>query len=452
MRHLPPELLCMIGNYVDDKPTQRALAECSRYFHNLFMPRLYSSIEPFTSIPYTDAKPSQLKSSRTFALIRLLWSRPDLARHVQHMEFHLHNGYRDAWVGVLLTRLSRLKTITAHACPIALDINLIFEKAALRQSPFHRDVPFPHLNKVRFVQLPGHYPVYAETLIPFFYFPALRSVEGLGVRESLRPYVHPKLRGIKNIGSPVREITVSGPSHFRTVGLWIEACSNLERVHVNIEPSRAVDLEWYQSRVKGVRKSLLPAKRTLKSLCLLLIDFRVRSHYLRDHYEALRGVLDGPFGSFKEFEVLEHLSIRHPNLVTLSGEDTGGEHSKDGERLIDLLPRSLKSLEITEIQRKFLAGLIADILFLGQHRESSVPCLESIALVVIEEWPPYVASLKSLALMLDAGRIYRDRWDDSGDSDEDEYSDENFCLYGYEYSDEYSDEDEEDEEDEEVAQ
>lgn len=106
-------------------------------------------------------------------------------------------------------------------------------------------------------------------------------------------------------------------------------------------------------------------------------------HDLRDYYEGFQEVVNGPFGSFKEFEVLEHLTSRHLNLVTLPGIFTG--HSNDGERFIDLFPRSLKSLQITEIQDAFLSGLIPDILLLDQHCETSVPRLESIALYVLEE-------------------------------------------------------------------
>lgn len=67
MERLSTEILEMIGNFVDDKPTQRALTESSVEFHTLFTPRLYSSITYQAS-----GHPSRLISFDDCAL-RLSW-------------------------------------------------------------------------------------------------------------------------------------------------------------------------------------------------------------------------------------------------------------------------------------------------------------------------------------------------------------------------------------------
>lgn len=78
MERLPTEILEIIGTFVDDKPTQKALTESSVEFHTLFTPRLYSSI----------ILPS-IWTPVQFDLIRRLCSSPELACLVHHFAFRI---------------------------------------------------------------------------------------------------------------------------------------------------------------------------------------------------------------------------------------------------------------------------------------------------------------------------------------------------------------------------
>ncbi|KAJ5782077.1 hypothetical protein N7457_003851 [Penicillium paradoxum] len=218
MEHLPKEVLIDIAKYIRKgrfaTKTLHSLTLCSRQMHTVFQPELYSHISPDWSIYW-------------IRLIIHLWSHPELANQVRHLqavwstcghgfwyefdeeEFvgfidyaldkifeaeekklrskwrkHLLLPCEEAWMGLLLVRLPHLHTIEFSYVDSKF-VSDILRKAAQRQRPFHQTPPFPHLREVIVAVPEGHGSVDAEILTPFFYFPAVRNIQGGAVCECI---------------------------------------------------------------------------------------------------------------------------------------------------------------------------------------------------------------------------------------------------------------------------
>ncbi|KAE8370474.1 hypothetical protein BDV27DRAFT_152069 [Aspergillus caelatus] len=213
MDRLPNELIFLVGKYIkDDVFAKLALSQCSRRLQWLFDPPLAYSYLYISSI-----------GTREFALIRHLWCRPDLARLVQHAylgfawcfrpdsqpiteacypqwnwmvehilddiceseyektawNMQLRRFCEEAWLGVLLTRLNNLKSVTlAYGNNQGL-INSILDKAAYHRQPFNRTTPFQLLLKVT---LKSQFS-WLQCNLPFamglFHLPAIRTIQGI---------------------------------------------------------------------------------------------------------------------------------------------------------------------------------------------------------------------------------------------------------------------------------
>ncbi|KAB8277882.1 hypothetical protein BDV30DRAFT_234293 [Aspergillus minisclerotigenes] len=406
---LPNELILLIGKYIEgDIFTKLALSKCSRRLQWLFdPPMVYSSLH-ISSV-----------GARDFRLIQNLLNRPDLARLVQHAYFLFTWSFRpdtrymtepwnprwdsmiepivddiceseiekvrwrrelreccdEAWLGVLLTRLDYLKSIT-FACGDERGLmNSILKKAALRQRPFSTTAPFPCCRRSpsKFTLCNG-----------LVYLPAVRTIEAIETFEYLSDemdLISSNFPDLKNYTCPITEIVVSPAYNCRGIRDWVATCTKLERLKIDIGMVLDIPSSYVFDPI-DFRRCLDPCKETLKALSIGFDNsygrfsatyrtLEVRHHLGRD---------DLPFGSFKELIVLEHLSMRHANLMRLRGVNIRDSYDAAPQCLVDLLPTSLKSLEITDVVQAFILGLISELRLLVRQHTTIIPQFKRIVL------------------------------------------------------------------------
>ncbi|OGM46338.1 hypothetical protein ABOM_004792 [Aspergillus bombycis] len=410
MEHLPNELLISIGEYTQERwcpmSTLRSLTLCSRRLHTVFQPLLYSYISPRWSI-------------RLLRLIIRLWKHPELASQVRHLKLfwtHCENDPRDgldedeavkfihhaldeifepeeeefrskwrehllvpceeAWLGLLLVRLTHLETIEFghESSDLMSDI---LRKAARRQRPFHQTLPLPHLREILFFSQYGDNSwMPSDFLTPFFYFPAVRKIHGGPIGESSPDDPDNMSLNINHSSRPVREFTVS--MAFWCCGMldWLASSTELEHIALVLGYHRDdpdfPDGDMFQA--PEFRSALLPFTGTLKTLRL------EADHWSQDQCTSNIADDAGPFGSLKEFAVLEDLRMRYVHLVQPSTSDSTHEMKRP---LVDILPSSLRNLEVLEIEEDHYPDLLLGLSQLVQYR-TSFPRLERITLHVME--------------------------------------------------------------------
>ncbi|PIG83543.1 glyceraldehyde-3-phosphate dehydrogenase [Aspergillus arachidicola] len=397
---LPNELILLVGQYItDDAFSKLALSKCSRRLQWLFdPPTVYSSLH-ISSI-----------GTREVALIQYLWRRPDLAHLVHDANFgfarciHPYYPYllpkactlrwnstiehivddiceserektawntqlrqfcEDAWLGVLLSLLNNLKSITLGYGGNQWLLTSILDKALLGRRPFSTTAPFPLLQKVTLKNYQGRFSYNPHFALGWFHLPAVRTIEGVNMWDS---------SGRMDVGYV--EYLDKPP------------CLKLERFKVDIGViSDAPSPYIFDPR--DFRQGLAPCKKTLKALSIGFHSsyrrFRARHRTMEVRHHL--GLEDLPFGSFREFIVLEHLSMRHANLMRLPGVNTGDSHDAAPQSLVDLSPTSLKSLEITDVVHAFVLHLIAELSLLVTQHTTIIPQFERIVFYLQQpEW------------------------------------------------------------------
>lgn len=389
MERLPSELLVCIAKYTK-KERLYALSQCSRRFYTVFQPLLYSHIEVTRF------------SVRHMPLIIRLWRHPKLASRVRSLELswvpceeegsdefdeqdevvgfidhtlnvifeveeaetkarwreHLHHSCEEAWMGLLLVPLNHLKTIQFGHWVSELVVDIL-NKAARRQRPFHQAHPFPYLQEVIGHCDMGSAWIDSHFLTPFFYFPAVRKIDANGICESKES----QIEGIRHSSRPVREFTASTVYYCRGMLDWIAACRELE--HIAIEAaSHPDDGEIFEIfSAPEFRQVILPFHKTLRTLRM-----EFDCVYRQDMREDDNDDDDVPFGCLKEFAVLQNLCIRHAHLTRLPSIDPA--MANDRKCLINILPKSLKVLEIKDIVEEDYPDLLSKLSELVRHRKT----------------------------------------------------------------------------------
>ncbi|OGM39143.1 hypothetical protein ABOM_012211 [Aspergillus bombycis] len=182
----------------------------------------------------------------------------------------------------------------------------------------------------------------SDPFTPFFDFRAVHKIDGhslcpTGDRENPLTTRHSS--------RPVRAVTVS--EVYRCCGMlhWLAACTALEHVSFEIVVHRDdfglsfPNVDRFSA--PKFRQALLPFSGTLKTLRVAADE----SFYidLEWQYEDIE---EEPFGSFKEFVVLQDFVVRHSHLIRLFPSRSSGE---DRKPFVDILPPSLKSLSVKDI-------------------------------------------------------------------------------------------------------
>ncbi|CAG7973648.1 unnamed protein product [Penicillium salamii] len=430
MESLPTELLISIGEYVSYKAaghveTLCSLARCSRRFHAVYQLLIYRHISP-----------TNYWSIHTIHLIQRIWRDPDLAAQVRHLDFgwmikgdllqghsdvfdvtsatsfidaaleeifepgerrsksmwryHLLTPSKEAWLSLLLVRLTHLQSIEFNH-PWSDLLTELLCKAARRQRPFHQNTPFPCLEAVKAdVLRKGDALINANIdslfLIPFFFFPAVRKITGGPVPGyfcfsqdeppflDVRPYDDLLSFNVNHSCRPVREIIITKAWWCHGMVEWLAACKNLEHLRIKFLfdwhawYSVVEDTDDAKLNARKFRRALLPFVGTLKTLD---IEVTIRRDY------TLYTIMDdaGTFGSLREFTVLENLRITHYLLARISTVDSAPFMMRN--KLADILPSSLKDLEILAVTADLYLGLIFEVMLLIADR-ASMPQLERV--------------------------------------------------------------------------
>jgi hypothetical protein len=242
----------------------------------------------------------------------------------------------EAWLAFLLIRLNHLRVVEFGHEHSEL-ISDVLLKAANRQQPFHQTPPFQFLQEVRACVGWGASWIDSGFLLPFFYFPSVRTIYGTAIGES-RDEANEDLDTCQT-SCPVKEITVEEGYWCRGMLNWLGLCTDLEHISISVDIQadeyHLQEDEEFDASIFYL--ALLPFTKTLKSL-------RIGYEYAyQDQVVDEKEEIENPFGSFKDFEILENLTVRHDHMMQLPDE------SGSAELLAEFLPHSLVSLEITDI-------------------------------------------------------------------------------------------------------
>ncbi|KAJ5986269.1 hypothetical protein N7451_010634 [Penicillium sp. IBT 35674x] len=280
----------------------------------------------------------------------------------------------EAWLGLLLVRLTHLQLIELghEHSDLMSDILL---KAANRQQPFHQGRPFPLLQDVRACVAWGASWIDSGFLLPFFYLPAVRRIYGTAIGE-IRDDENMRVANHQPSG-PVQDITVEEGYWCRGMLDWLAVCTNLQHVSITVE----IQADEYELDEKDqfdasqFRVALLPFTRTLKTLCIQYGDA------YKDQVVDEKSDDESSFGSFKDFIVLENLTVRHDHLMGLSDDSC---QDWDMKPLAETLPHSLVSLKITAIMIDHHLELLSELSKFLRHVHTFSK-LERLVLCILSE-------------------------------------------------------------------
>lgn len=388
MDRLPNELLLAIGKHAQEdgcaQSTLHSLSLTCRRFHDLFSPLMYSYI---SSDNFTES---------FIGLIMRMWRQPELARQVHRLDLcwsqcdqhdplemndemqsfikhalediftteeqeqkelwteHLHGEEGicgEAWLGLFLVRLTNLRILEFQHEHSDL-VSEILLKAAKRQQPFHHEPPFPHLKEVRACVAWGASWIDSGFVEPFFYFPQVRKIYGTAIGEKKDEDMD--LKSYQDV-CPVQDITVEEGYWCRGMLDWLAVCTHLEHISIRVEiQADEYDLdEEKQFDASKFRLALLPFTTTLKTLRIGYGDA------YKDQVVAEKDVVENPFGSFKDFNVLETLKVRHDHLMKSPDNSI---LNWDMKPLTEILPHCLVNLEITDIMFDYHLELSSQLL------------------------------------------------------------------------------------------
>ncbi|PYH93337.1 hypothetical protein BO71DRAFT_478624 [Aspergillus ellipticus CBS 707.79] len=289
MDRLPTEILLLIANYTDDRPSFRALSECCWRFFNIYQPFYYSSLDiryvsPEIHIP----------------LVQYLFQRPELAQHVRWLQFgwstdcykfceksyigdwhttstpkfvetslseifeadedksrwsaHLKAGCSEAWMGLLFTQLDHLERLELSYQWSPPIFHEVLTRAILQRRPFHDKSPFPDLQEVTVNPFDIDGAISCDSVRLFFYLPAVRKIKADGVFEST-PFMEGEavsdLSATYMTKSKVTQIEMYRTQQFMAMNKWIALCDRIEHldISIGIDPSLETYLN-YDSRMK----------------------------------------------------------------------------------------------------------------------------------------------------------------------------------------------------------
>lgn len=433
MDRLPVEIFHLINKHIHEYSTLINLILCSRRLHSIFLPLIYG-YRPLDLEFYRNSHKSHSYQKVMIQFIHNICRHRVVARSIYQLtcvasgfDFdtssdatfvdpdvvldrtlikgvldeicdteqekskwmsHLAAANKDAWTGLLLTRLSNLEIIHISAPDEdSYFVQQIVYKAARREPPFDRRPLFPVLREVKMgVHEEDNFDSGYLTL-PFCYFPSVQKIIAGQIKDRVSRH---KVFDVPEATCPTRSVTeirVLGCLDNKDLDKWIAVCNNLETFKLSFG---YYDLSFDTWRFKpyDLRNSLLQANKTLKTLWLGFDEIyyeacyrRYRCRYVMESYENGIEKDDFPFGSLKEFLALQTLCIRHANLLLLpnvSYELDAPAHDLLPRPLHDLLPRSLENLHIMDIHPKYLRRLMKELTKLVYKHEFFVPLLKNL--------------------------------------------------------------------------
>ncbi|KAL4891389.1 hypothetical protein BDV59DRAFT_182521 [Aspergillus ambiguus] len=304
----------------------------------------------------------------------------------------------EAWIALLLAILPNLIAISAiHKHPEGW-ITRIMSKATWKQPPFDRDT-LPALQRLERIDL-----IWCDLsrvlnhceYLPFFHLPSLRTLRLGPVQESHSAYKvadHPAFLPPPST-SPIESLVLDYFCNGRQ-GMtdFITSCANLKRFayqHTNLLMWCSYQEELDFARLKGAsfrpwcfHAALLTQKHSLEVLHLNhLGEASVPSQTV--HYDKDADPISHNrwFGSLANFPKLWDLRIRASNLLNL--------HPKKREDMVmlkDILPGSLKYLQIADCDEDICDILVPNLEDLLAQREERFPLLQSLIISPAPENP-----------------------------------------------------------------
>lgn len=395
MDRLPVKLLLQIGNHIEadsrPKKTLFALIRTCRRFHDIFFSILYHTIT---------ISPVNLALVR---LIMRLWQQPELALLVRRVQ--LARDELSDTEPLEITEITEPQNMTEPLdIPMPTDVAAFFHEALdtimtpdEKQSPQSqwlrgvtgisaetwtwlllicaRDVEtvqfdykmgwafawiiaravsnlVPLDQRPAFRRLKNIEPVSSwespwvkSGFLDFvFHLPAVETIIGNGIYEQSIPENPP----LPNVPSNVRVIDIGQVAWCGGLLDWLVKCNKLEHLYLGFDVapnSRGSSYEVSAFKAASLRQHLLPSAATLKSIGVFFsAAYRefVIDAYLIDNENS---VMNLPFGSLKQFPVLETVTMRHCHLLGRMDPVFGSNQ----QRFAEILPGSLEALFITDL-------------------------------------------------------------------------------------------------------
>ncbi|OJJ87727.1 uncharacterized protein ASPGLDRAFT_55043 [Aspergillus glaucus CBS 516.65] len=308
------------------------------------------------------------------------------AQDLNTWKIHLRAFCAQAWIALLLPRLTYINRLELYVEGGDF-FQVIFTRAAEGRRPFGEPPPYRFLREVCVHNNEPGVVIWSDFMSPFFCLPAVREIEVDFLLDADNPLGGQLPLDVSTMNRPpcaVTRIKVYNGIIFNGLVEWIATCTQLEHFEVHFNFLNKDQSYVFDHRV--FRTALLQAKDTLLSIYLCFDETYHGTCTQRIPWplnDDMSILEDTAFGSFKEFDVLQHLSMRHRNLVDPPGfvddDDTPPQY------LDDLLPKSLKTLEVFDIDEADFPSLEEELLHLISNRESAVPELEKITLNLDDE-------------------------------------------------------------------
>ncbi|KAF9890470.1 hypothetical protein FE257_005875 [Aspergillus nanangensis] len=400
---LPDEILLMIQDHLF-WPRQPNLLLVSRRFYQLFLPRLYGSVNLEWAdiskkvIPFVRAalrNPEITRSIRDLDLPQIdTWNDKDAPTEditeVHHLiceashspeeqqkwEDDLQRGSIDAWVSLLFLKLENLQGLTIALSAKPEHLHRILDRAAKSEKPFDSFPILQHLEDLSIGSRDLRYPFHTDEALPFFQFPSLRTFRAIEALETFHSDETPKEAPQELLGSSsVTTLKLSQSNGKFGMRALITSCANLETFeyqHQNLFAKGEFGEDFVPS---AFYRPLLTQKHSLTTL-------RFNDQHDDPPYELAAqssGPNQGVGGSFAEFTALKDLRIRLPNLV-------GREWQTE---LSDLLPCSLEKLYLAHCWDRKFDQLVPQLRTMVSRREQQFPSLREICV------EPYCLELMS---------------------------------------------------------
>jgi hypothetical protein len=165
----------------------------------------------------------------------------------------------------------------------------------------------------------------------------------------------------------VREIIVDEAYWCRSMLDWLALCTKLEHVSIKVQfethQDKIFDSDKFDASL--FRMLLLPSATSLKTL---LICYGQCYRYQLEEQDAD----DIPFGTYRDFVAMQDVTVQHSHLIGCPSHDSTVQPPAE------ILPRSLKRIEITEVIESHQLQLLLQLSELVER--NCCPNLEAVVL------------------------------------------------------------------------
>ncbi|RHZ56789.1 hypothetical protein CDV55_101973 [Aspergillus turcosus] len=423
MDTLPVEIILTIVNYVSDTKDRLRLLRVCRRWRDLFFHIAYSRVdidgslfEPLTKVAvahprigaairdlsviswdsYTHAH--DMDDSLPEAVEELVGQISESPEEQRDWTQDLLGRNEDAWLALLLTLVPNMAVFSGFYCGDAPRVTRVVARAAHKEPPFDARPALQRLETLHMTcdDLKTVYPHWQ--FLPFFHLPSLKDVNLDAVKEAREWHRldHPAVSSASGT-APVESLVLENHCNGRKgMAELITSCANLKQFKYQHDHQEIWGQSYVDFQPRKFYRALLTQKHSLEVLHLSDTGdvAGAGADDLSDDEED-----DGPeaydrwFGSLAEFNQLQDLRIRVQNLLNYHHRD------KDESAVLkDILPRSLRSLHVTECWEKHCALLVPNLQGVLDHQKQ-FPNLERISISSAEAedipagpnrrpWPP----------------------------------------------------------------